>query len=158
MHRIMFFVTGLFIFALATAAVAEDAGSYPTDKCPVCGMVPSMFAQWNSKVEFSDSNIEVFDSAKCMFKYYLDIKRYNPARAGQDVSAISVKDYNSKNYIDARKASFVIWSDVYGPMGHDTIAFEKESDAKEFLKEHKGKNIVRFQDINLKLITELDNP
>jgi len=40
---------------------------------------------------------------------------------------------------DALKALFVIWSDVYVPMGHEPIPFEKETYAKEFLKEHKGR-------------------
>jgi hypothetical protein len=30
--------------------------------------------------------------------------------------------------------------------------------AKKFLKEHKGKKIVRFKDVTLKMITSLDNP
>jgi copper chaperone NosL len=54
--------------------------------------------------------------------------------------------------------SIVIWSDVYGPMDHDTIAFEKETDAKKFLIKHKGKSILRFNDIKQKLIMGLDNP
>ncbi len=47
---------------------------------------------------------------------------------------------------------------MYGPMGHEPIPFEKEDDAKKFLKEHKGKKILRFQDITLKLLWSLDNP
>ena len=74
------------------------------------------------------------------------------------MTVISVKDYYSKTSIDALQAFFVIWSDVYGPMGHEPIPFEKEADAKKFLKEHKGKKILRFKDINPKLINSLDNP
>jgi len=43
-------------------------------------------------------------------------------------------------------------------MGHEPIPFQKEEDAKTFLKEHKGKRILRFQDIHTKVITALDNP
>jgi copper chaperone NosL len=67
-------------------------------------------------------------------------------------------DYYSGTPIHARQVFFVIWSDIYGPMGHEPIPFEKEADAKKFLKEHKGKKILRFKDINPKLITSLDNP
>ena len=56
-----------------------------------------------------------------------------------DVTVISVKDHYSKTSIDALRAFFVIWGDGYGPMGHEPIPFEKEADAKKFLKEHKGK-------------------
>ena len=117
-----------------------------------------MFPDWNARIEFKDSTYAIFDGAKCMFKYYLNIKKYNPSKNKEDVTVISVKDYYSKTSIDALQAFFVIWSDVYGPMGHEPIPFEKEADAKKFLKEHKGKKILRFKDINPKLIKSLDNP
>ncbi len=121
-------------------------------------MFVSMFADWNARIEFKDSTYATFDGAKCMFKYYLNIKKYHPSKNKNDVTAISVKDYYSKTSIDALQAFFVIWSDVYGPMGHEPIPFEKEADAKKFLKEHKGKKILRFKDINSNLIKSLDNP
>ncbi len=99
-----------------------------------------------------------FDGPKDMFKYYLDMKKYNPQKSQADMMAIFVKDYYSKESISALDAFYVIWSDVYGPMGHQPIPFEKEADAKKFMNEHKGKEIVRFKDVNLKLITSLDNP
>jgi len=43
-------------------------------------------------------------------------------------------------------------------MGHEPIPFEKEADAKRFLKEHKGKKVLKFKDITSKLIVSLDNP
>jgi nitrous oxide reductase accessory protein NosL len=43
-------------------------------------------------------------------------------------------------------------------MGHEPIPFGKEADAKKFLKEHKGKKILRFKNINANLILSLDNP
>jgi nitrous oxide reductase accessory protein NosL len=123
------------------------------------GMFVSMFADWNARIEFKDSAYATFDGAKCMFKYYLNIKKYHSSKDKKDVTAISVMDYFFKTSIDdARRAFFVIWSDVYGPMGHEPIPFEKESDAKKFLKEHKGKKMLRFKDISLKLIMSLDNP
>jgi copper chaperone NosL len=69
-----------------------------------------------------------------------------------------VKDFYSKTSIDALQAYFVIWSDVYGPMGHEPIPFEKEADAKKFLKEHQGKKILKFKEVTPKVITSLDNP
>ena len=74
------------------------------------------------------------------------------------MTSVSVQDYYSMTFVDARQAYYVIWSDLYGPMGHEPIPFEKEADAKEFLKEHKGKKILRFKDITQKIIWSLDNP
>ena len=154
-------IFGFIFFALvAVSEAAEPTGSTPPqeEKCPVCGMFVSMFPDWTARIEFKDSTYAVFDGAKDMFKYYLDMKKYNPSKTQGDVTLISVKDYYSKTSIDALRAFFVIWGDVYGPMGHEPIPFEKEADAKKFLKEHKGRKILKFKDINSKLITSLDNP
>lgn len=148
----------LFSAAASPAGEQNPAASPRTDKCPVCGMSVSMFADWNAKIAFSDATFAVADGAKDMFKYYLDIKKYNPSKTQRDAIAITVKDYYAKTSIDARKAYFVIWSDVYGPMGHEPIPFEKEGDARKFLAEHKGQKIVRFGDITSKLLFSLDNP
>ncbi len=43
-------------------------------------------------------------------------------------------------------------------MGHEPIPFEKEVDAEKSLKDHKGKSILKFNDISLDLIASLDNP
>lgn len=117
-----------------------------------------MFADWNATIEFADSTRVIFDGPKDMFKYYLNIKKYNPAKSRTDIAGIYVKDYYFGASVDALKAFFVIWSDIYGPMGHEPIPFEREADAKEFLKDHKGRKILRFRDINQKLIFQLDNP
>ena len=154
-------VSCLIIFCLAAvsfAASPEGTTAARKDKCPVCGMFVSMFADWNARVEFKDGTYAIFDGSKCMFKYYMDIGKYNPSKSKSEVKAIFVKDYSSTTNINARQALYVIWSDVYGPMGHEPIPFEKEADAKEFLKEHRGKEILRFNDITEKLIISLDNP
>lgn len=121
-------------------------------------MFVEMFADWNAKIEFKDSTTATFDGSKCMFKYFLEIKKYDPSKSMDDIAAVSVNDYYEKTPSDALRAYYVIWSDVYGPMGHEPIPFAKEADAKKFLKEHKGKRIVRFKDVDMKLITSLDNP
>src|SRR5512139_3751369 len=67
----------------------------PKYKCPVCGMFVAMFADWNSRVELKDSPVAFFDGAKCMFKYYFDLKKYDPSKNKNDINVISVKDYYS---------------------------------------------------------------
>jgi copper chaperone NosL len=154
-------VSYLFIFCLITvisAAGPTDSELSGKGKCLVCGMFVSIFVDWNATIAFKDANRATFDGSKCMFKYYLNIKKYDTAKNNADVTAISVKDYYSKTSFDGRQAFFIIWSNVYGPMGHEPIPFEKESDAKKFLKEHKGKKIIRFKDVDMKLIVSLDNP
>jgi copper chaperone NosL len=154
-------VVFLMILSLVGFSLAvEGNGSFLVvkDKCPVCGMFVAPYAGWNATIEFKDVTQVTFDGPKDMFKFYLDIKKYNPSRSLADISAVSVKDYYSQTSIDARKAYFVIWSDVYGPMGHEPVPFEKQADATEFLKEHRGRKILRFNDVTKKVLLSLDNP
>ena len=148
----------LILAAVSFAGEDNDTANVPKGKCPVCGMFVSMFADWNAKIVFADSTYDTFDGPKDMFKYYLNMKKYNQARSRATVTAITVKDYFTKEVIDARKAFYVIWGDVYGPMGHEPVPFEKETDAKKFLQEHRGKKILKFKDITVKLLHSLDNP
>ena len=50
---------------------------------------------------------------------------------------------------------FVLGSDVLGPMGKEFISFAKEADAREFLKDHKGKSIYRFREVAPELLKGL---
>ena len=38
-------------------------------------------------------------------------------------------------------------SDLYGSIGRELIPFGKDTDAREFQKDHKGKAIVRFSEV-----------
>lgn len=158
MKYITCLLIGLCLVAVSYAEGHEDVTPSKEYKCPVCGMYVSMFPDWNARIKFKDSTVAIFDGAKDMFKYYLDIKKYNPSKSEEEVTSILVKDYYSTADIDAREAYFVIWSDVYGPMGHEPIPFEKEADAKEFLSEHNGTKILGFKDVTREVIASLDNP
>jgi nitrous oxide reductase accessory protein NosL len=68
-----------------------------------------------------------------------------------------VTEYYDLHPINALKAFFVVGSDVYGPMGRELIPFTTRSDAEGFLKDHKGRLILRFEDITPKLIATLDD-
>jgi copper chaperone NosL len=154
----LFCLALLCVAAVSFAADPSDSASSQRVRCPVCGMFVDMFADWNAEIVFGDSSRAVFDGSKDMFKYYLDMGKYSPSKGRDQITAVSVRDYYSKTPVDALKAFYVIWSDVYGPMGHEPISFEKETDAKRFLKDHKGKKILRFKDVTTKVIAALDNP
>ncbi len=158
--RKVFAVLVLTLVLVTAVRGADDAGpARPrTDRCPVCGMYIAKYADWHGTVVFDDSTRAVMGGPKDLFKYYLDIGKYNPSKSRERVTAITVKDYYAKTIVDARQAYYVVWSDVYGPMGHEPIPFEKEIDAKEFLREHHGKKILRFKDITPEVIWSLDNP
>lgn len=154
----LLFLIMLLATVIPVAADQKDAALTEKARCPVCGMYVAMFSDWNAEITFSDGTSEIFDGPKDMFKYYLAVEKYNPSKKVAGVKAVSVKDYYAKTTINALQAFYVIWGDEYGPMGHEPVPFANEPDAKKYLKEHKGRKIIRFKDVTPKLLFSLDNP
>jgi copper chaperone NosL len=153
--------TAAILIALLTTCMAWGAGQKfvkpsPKDKCPVCGMFVAKYPDFVAQVIFKDGSYAVFDGAKDMFKYYLNLKKYVPAKGIEDIASICVTDYYSLEPIDGLTAWYVAGSDVFGPMGKELIPFARESDAGGFMKDHKGKSLLRFKDIHAELMKGLD--
>lgn len=149
-------LSALIAVSLAWAAEHKPVKPSPKDKCPVCGMFVAKYPDFVAQVIFQDGSYAVFDGAKDLFKYYLNLKKYAPAKRVEDIAAIYVTDYYSLELIDGPQAWYVVGSDVYGPMGKELIPFSKESDARGFMKDHKGKSLLRFKDVSVELIRGLD--
>jgi copper chaperone NosL len=128
----------------------------PKDKCPVCGMFVKKYPDWIARIIFKDGSYAVFDGAKDMFKYYLDPKKYRSSGKLLDMDPIYVTDYYGLAPVNGRTAWYVMGSEVYGPMGRELVPFEKKEDAAEFMKDHKGKAILRFGDVTLDILKGLD--
>jgi copper chaperone NosL len=128
----------------------------PKDKCPVCGMFVYKYPDFVAQIVFKDGSAVFFDGAKDMFKYYLDMQKFDPKRRQVDIGSVYVTDYYSLALVDGSKALYVVGSDVYGPMGRELIPFQKEPEAKDFLKDHKGRSLLRFQDVNASILKGLD--
>jgi copper chaperone NosL len=142
--------------SLSFAADLKPQKVGPKDKCPVCGMFVAKYPDFAAQVKFRDGSMVHFDGTKDMFKYYLNLARYAPGKKPADISAIFVTGYYNLTMVDALTAYYVIGSDIYGPMGRELIPFAKESEARDFLKDHKGKSIVRFREVTPAVIRPLD--
>jgi copper chaperone NosL len=128
----------------------------PMDLCPVCGMLVSKYPNWTATVVWRDRGAAHFDGCKDMFKYLRNLKKYAAARKPEDISAISVTDFYDLKKVDGRKAYYVIGSDVLGPMGHELVPLATAADAAEFLKEHKGVRILRFDQVTAETLDRVD--
>lgn len=146
---------GLIAAAVMTLPLMAGQGPSAREKCPVCGMFVAKYPDWTAVLRFKDGQALFFDGPKDLFTGYLDLKRYAPGRSAADVVAIEVKDYYSLRTVDGFKAVFVIGSDVTGPMGRELVPFSDAGDASAFLKDHQGKRIVRFGEVNGTLLRTL---
>lgn len=150
------------VLAFSLAASPAFAGERkpfkptPSDKCPVCGMFVAKYPDWRAEILFKDGSYAVFDGVKDMAKYYFNLAKYNPSKAVSDIDSIYVTDYYRLDFIDGLKAFYVLDSNVFGPMGREIIPFEKEEDAKEFMLDHAGKSLLRWNTVTLEMVKGLD--
>ena len=119
-------------------------------------MFVAKYPDFLAEILFKDGSHAFFDGTKDMFRFYFNLKRYQPSRKLEDIDSIYVTDYYSLTLIDGHQAFYVTGSDVYGPMGRELIPLEKEADAKEFTKDHQGKTLLRFRDVMMEVIKSLD--
>lgn len=150
------FIVWFIMTGFATAWDGEPVKPSPRDKCPVCGMFVARYPDWVGKIIYKDGMTVFFDGAKDLFRYYVDIKKYHPGKDKAGIAAIYMTEYYDLKPIDAYKAYYVVGSDVYGPMGRELIPFTNESDAREFMSDHKGKQVIRFKDVTTEVIASLD--
>ncbi len=141
--------------ALSAPASAGPPAPGPRDRCPVCGMFVAKHPDWLATAEFQDGGRFFFDGAKDLLKYLLDPAAHGSTRTLAQLRAATVIDYYAARPVDARAAFYVVGSDVYGPMGRELVPFEKREDADEFLRDHHGKRVLRFDEVTVALLREL---
>lgn len=147
--------------AFTTIALIDQslAGSIPppsrSDKCPVCGMFVAKYRDWLAVVRFADGATIYFDGMKDLMNFHFSPSSYLKGRSRETIREVVATDYYSLNQINALKAFYVIGSDVLGPMGKELIPFASRKDAEEFMKDHRGKKIIRFDEITPQLMKSL---
>ena len=153
---LFYFLAIFFSTSIAAAGERQPISPTATDKCPVCGMFVAKYPDFAAQIVFKDGSYAVFDGVKDMFKYYFNLTKYNRSKKAADIVSIYVTDYYDLKWIDAYKAFYVEGSDVYGPMGREPIPFEKQAGAEQFMRDHKGKSMLTFEEITYDLIKKLD--
>ena len=149
---------GAALLLVTTAALAQEPARRPSpkDKCPVCGMFVSKYPDWTATVAFQDGSLAWFDGAKDLFKFLADPGRFMPGRKATDVRTVTVTDYYGVKPLDAKEGYFVVGSDVFGPMGKELVPFGKKTEAEEFLRDHRGKRVLRFGEVNRTVLEGLE--
>ena len=146
----------LFALLLPQQGITAPVTVKKEDKCPVCGMFVAKYPDFVAQIIFTDNTYAVFDGAKDMFKYYLNLKKYSATKKPSDIAAVYVTDYYSMQLIDGRTARYIVGSDVFGPMGRELIPIAQDKEAQLFMKDHAGKQIVLFEAVTPELLKGLD--
>jgi copper chaperone NosL len=114
------------------------------------------YPDWTAQLVFRDGSRLYFDGVKDLMKFYFDPARFQSAKSRSDIAAVYVTDYYALESIEGTRAFYVLGSDVFGPMGKELVPFAQENEAREFLKDHKGKKMLRFREITPEILKPLD--
>ena len=142
--------------AKSTTAAPTVRPPGPRDLCPVCGMLVAKYPAWIAIVRLRGGEHRYFDGPKDLFKWLLDLPRYAPGVRRDDVAGILVTEFYGLTLVDARSAHYVIGSDVLGPMGHELVPLADAAEAAEFIRDHRGRRVLRFDEVSRELTEGLD--
>lgn len=116
--------------------------------CPICAMFVNKYPKWIAMI---DANKKLyFDGVKDMMKYIFSHKEEI------DQEDIYVTDYFLTTKIKAKDAYFVFGSNVYGPMGNELVPFTSQISAYAFKKDHFGKRVLAFYEIDEDVLEEIE--
>ena len=125
------------------------------ERCPVCGMRVAPYPDWIAQVRHGDGTTVFFDGCKDLFRYLLMFEIYAPRVDRENVAAVFVTSYYDGEVIAARSAFFVVGSDVMGPMGPELVAHRSIEAAEDFLRDHDGSRILRFNEIDESVLRQM---
>ena len=120
----------LFTAAFVLAQVQEDIQKHSS--CKYCGMNRETYAHSRMLIEYDDASTVGTCSIHCVA---VDLA----LNIDKTPKTVKVGDYNTKSFIDAEKAFWVIGGNKPGVMTKRAKwAFEKKEDAEKFIKENSG--------------------
>jgi nitrous oxide reductase accessory protein NosL len=155
------FLLFTFAFLLLTSCSAGRGGAVPANAafgyCPVCHMQVKASDDWAAEIHYRDGTKLMFESPGDMLAFYTSPDRYGVDDVHKDranIERIVVKDYQSKQAIDARQARFAYKSKVEGPMGPDFFPFGKREEAEAFVATNEGK-VLSLSEVTGEMVREV---
>jgi nitrous oxide reductase accessory protein NosL len=119
--------------ALDRVPVPDDA------ECAVCGMKAANFPEWNGEVSFEDGERAYFCSPGCMASYYADPGHFHDDRTQDDVLGGWAHDYDSKDFVDAFDAYWVLEMNadrIDAPMKKNPLPFADREAAVAYVDQY----------------------
>jgi len=107
--------------------------------CAWCKMAISE-KRYAAEAVDNDGNVFKFDNAACMVRFVLDRKWRSR------IGAYYIADYETRAWIDARKAAYIKSAETPSPMASGLAAFGAATNAAEFAAARHGK-VIAFEDL-----------
>jgi len=121
----LFIIAGCSKEEVKPVAINED-----TDKCEICHMAVKD-NEFATEIILENGKSMVFDDIGCMYKWMKE-------NSDKKVAHSFVKDYDSKEWIEAESASYVYDKPIKTPMAYNVISFTDKKGAQTFIDQHGG--------------------
>ncbi|MFC3886275.1 nitrous oxide reductase accessory protein NosL [Bacillus songklensis] len=121
------------VFALAGCNqkdVQPVAIDEKTDKCAICNM-SVMDNQFATEVVLENGKALKFDDIGCMYNWMAENK-------DEKLLAKFVRDYDTKEWVELEKATFVHDKSIKTPMAYNVVSFSDKKEAEQYISEHQG--------------------
>ena len=120
----------------------------PSDRCPVCAMLPSRFPRFAAAIQLTDGATYYFCSPGCMITAWLHPESYLGIPPSKRLRALA-SDYFTSRHTDAKDLWWVPGSDVVGPMGPAVVPLGNEEDVRAFRIRHGGWDPFTLEDLKI---------
>lgn len=132
--------------------LAQPQDITPGTACSLDGMILADYPGPKGQIRYDKGEPDFFCDTMELMSIYLqpEQKKRVVGIFTQDMGKTDWKKPQG-NWIDARKAFFVVGSKVKGSMGPTLATFAREEDAQSFAKTHGGR-VLRFDEITLDMV------
>lgn len=149
-----FFVL-FFVLFLHGEILQKDVASWLNNSDLVCkqfGIDTTNMPKFRAYIELNNGEILVFSSVKSMLLYFYEVGlKHNDV----GIKELLVTDFKSGDVFSASSGFYVFGSRIVSVKGDDLIPFKNEFDAENFKATNSGHKILKFEQINKKLIDYL---
>ncbi len=116
--------------------------------CPICEMKVEANTGVLGALVFANGKVVAFDNISELFRYLLspDTFGFTP----KDLKKAFVLDHDSKKFIEAKDAVYVIGPEMAHMMGREMEAFSNQAAAEKSLRGKNDKKILAFSEVSLK--------
>lgn len=128
---LMFLLT--FLFLLASCGSKQEPINYGHDECEFCRMQISD-NRYGAELVTDKGKVYKFDSIECMIEFAMVKNLIGDSNQKFLITVFSMPE----TFTDATSAHFVKDDDYRSPMGLNVMAFNRESDADDFLQKNEG--------------------
>lgn len=108
------------------------------DVCEVCNMSITA-VKYAAEAIMKDGSVEKFDDIGCMVDFM--------GSATKETGALFVRDANTGEWIDAKKASYLLNDDYWTPMMYGVISFKDDASAELFAADNGEGSKLTFDEV-----------